>query len=137
MQYKTKQRDAILDLLRKNNDRHMTADDIYTSLMGSGVKVGKTTVYRYIEALVNEGAVRRYDNGGTGGACFQIVENGSCQTHYHLRCTGCGKLFHLQCGLVRELQQHVLKDHGFAIDGSRTVFYGLCRECIEKKNSEN
>ena len=44
---------------------------------------------------------------------------------------------------MKEMQQHIEKNNGFAVDVGRTVIYGLCSDCQraieseEQKNKEN
>lgn len=51
-QYKTKQREAILQYLIQNKDKHINVDNIVEHLKKKGAAVGKTTVYRYLDVLV-------------------------------------------------------------------------------------
>lgn len=135
MGYQTRQSKRILDELRKNKERHLTAEEIYLRLKASGEGVGQTTVYRHLEKLCEEGTVRKYLSGNGSSACFQFVEQGAqCHAHYHLKCTACGKLIHAECAFFNELSEHIQAEHGFAMDGSKTVFYGLCAACAEKEN---
>ncbi|MBQ2313937.1 MAG: hypothetical protein II187_03455, partial [Treponema sp.] len=46
----------------------------------------------------------------------------------------CGKLFHLECRELEDIQRHLAAGHGFALNPFRTVFYGLCSECAGKGN---
>lgn len=134
MRYQTEQSRRILSLLQQNKTRHLTAEEVYTLLKAQGDPVGQTTVYRQLEKLCLSGTVRKFSGADGGSACFQLVENGAvCQTHYHLKCIGCGKLLHTECNLLDTLSAHILADHGFQIDGSRTVFYGLCADCAKKE----
>ena len=50
MSYNTRQRELILDYIKKNAKKHLTADDIADALKSENV--GKTTVYRYLEKLL-------------------------------------------------------------------------------------
>lgn len=52
--YRTKQRDHILQFLIENQSRHVTVDDVVDHLKQSGNPVGKATVYRYMDKLVNQ-----------------------------------------------------------------------------------
>lgn len=65
--YKTKQRDHILQFLIENQSRHVTVDDVVDHLKQSGNPVGKATVYRYMDKLVNQGDVRKF-----------LLEDSSC-----------------------------------------------------------
>ncbi len=137
MGYQTRQSKRILEELQKNKSRHLTAEEIYLRLKESGEGVGQATVYRRMEKLCEEGTVRQYHSGNGSSACFQFVEQGAqCHTHYHLKCTACGKLIHAECTFLNALSNHIQAAHGFSIDGSKTVFYGLCAACAEKENPQ-
>ena len=53
-QYKTKQREAILQYLIQNKNKHISVDNIVEHLKKAGDAVGKTTVYRYLDILVRQ-----------------------------------------------------------------------------------
>lgn len=122
--YSTKQRAMIIDYLRANPRRKLTADDLAAEL-----GVGRTTAYRLMEALAEQGDVHKYQCA-EGQRCYQYVEDPiACARHVHAVCTGCGELVHLECGLVRSLADHLSEEHAFALDDKRTVIYGLCAQC--------
>ena len=50
-------------------------------------------------------------------------------TCFHCKCEKCGKLIHLHCEELQEIQSHLLGEHGFQLDPRRTVLYGLCEGC--------
>ena len=134
--YKTKQKSLILDCVIATEGKHFTADDISVMLKNKGTHVGKATVYRGLDRLLSEGVVKKYTIGEGKGACYQY--NGASCEHFHLKCTSCDKLIHADCDFLDKLSAHVCADHGFVIDGSRTVFYGKCSECFRaEKQSFN
>ena len=49
-----------------------------------------------------------------------------------MKCEKCGKLLHMDCSEITELNEHLKAEHGFTIDPLRTVFYGICAECADK-----
>ncbi|MBR5527764.1 MAG: transcriptional repressor [Clostridia bacterium] len=126
--YKTKQKELIEQCAAKMGASHFTADEICEMLDTCGTHVGKATVYRHLERMLAEGAVRKYSIDGKSGACYQYAGGAACE-HFHLKCTLCGKLIHAQCSFLDRLSSHVEYEHNFKIDGSRTVFYGVCGEC--------
>lgn len=135
--YQTKQKTQILSYLRENRGRHMTAAELLHMLTENGTPIGAATVYRQLEKLENEGLVRRYALDDRGSACWQFADGTEeCRRHFHLKCTVCGTLFHLDCGHLSEIADHVAEDHGFRIDPSRTVFYGVCADCAETNGKE-
>lgn len=135
MAYKTKQREQILEYIRQNADSHLTADNIAAALHNRGVS--KTTVYRHLEKLYDEGQVRKYILQEGKSACYQYAGGADCHSHFHLKCLECNCLLHLECDYLTEIGEHISEHHGFCIDSSRTVFYGLCEACARKKDEEN
>lgn len=137
--YKTKQKSEILDYLIEHKGEHFTVDELAIRLSNHGVNVGKTTVYRHLEKLTDTMQVRKYETGKNSAACYEYYtdkKDGECRSHYHLKCTVCGKLFHLECSVLSTVNEHIFKEHGFSVNSVRTVFYGVCAECGEKDKKE-
>lgn len=132
-EYRTKQKALVEELLKNAKGRHMTAEQVCRALEENGTPVGLSTVYRSLERLCESGIVRRYVTGAKGSACYQYRET-ECR-HFHLKCNRCETLFHADCEFLNRLSEHVEQEHGFRIDHSNTVFYGLCAACLrsEKK----
>lgn len=131
--YKTRQKEKILDYLVKNKEKHTNVHEISQFLTEEGTPVGTATIYRQLDKLVDSGTVRRYNFDGKTGACYQYIEDEKdCHEHFHLKCTICGKLIHLNCERLSGIDRHIFEHHGFQVDPSQTVFYGRCSECAEK-----
>lgn len=131
--YKTRQKEKILDYLVRNKEKHTNVQEISAFLTAEGTPVGTATIYRQLDKLIDSGTVRRYNFDGKTGACYQYIENDSeCHEHFHLKCTVCGKLIHLNCERLSGIDRHIFEHHGFKIDPSQTVFYGECSDCAEK-----
>lgn len=132
MKYNTKQRELILKCFSESDGKHIKAEEIIEYLKQNNTPVGKSTVYRYLDTLVEENLVRKYTIQEGVGACYQYIgkeENNHCKEHYHLKCSNCGELFHVNCEFMDEINSHILKEHNFQIDNSKTVFYGICEKC--------
>jgi Fur family ferric uptake transcriptional regulator len=129
MAYKTKQRELILNYLKENKNHHVVADDIAEHLKIQGNAVGKSTVYRYLDRLVNDGIVKKYFTEEGKSACYQYSENNNCNHHYHFKCTECGCLFHVECSHLDDMGEHIYQSHKFKIDLCKTVIYGICEKC--------
>ena len=131
--YNTKQKQLILRLLSENFDQQFTCDEIAEMLKSNGTPVGKSTVYRYLLKLHAEGKVRKFTENSKS-AFFRYIDNkDECNSHLHLKCLSCGEFVHLSCELMDEVSSHLIKDHHFRIDNSRTVLYGLCENCSKAK----
>lgn len=128
--YKTRQRDLIFEFFVANKEKHVTADEVLEHLKGQGNSVGKSTVYRYLDRLVNEGKVRKYYIEEGMGACYQYVgDKEECNNHFHLKCIRCGRLIHIKCDYLSEVDEHISKHHDFKVDNTKTVLYGICNRC--------
>ncbi|MFV0412326.1 MAG: Fur family transcriptional regulator [Oscillospiraceae bacterium] len=134
--YKTKQRDLIMQTLRAIPQRHITAEDLAALLHENGEEVGLATVYRNLDKLVNEGLVLKYALPSGMRACYQYLDDcAEHPFHFHLLCTGCGNISHLECTEADSLIAHLVASHHFQINRQKTVFYGLCRQCAEKQQA--
>ena len=131
--YKTKQREAILNYIISLHGNHVTAAQIVEHFDKEDVSIGRTTVFRHLEKLSKSGKIRRYITDGISGACYQNVSNGEdCHSHLHLKCEGCKELLHLKCETFSELENHVFDKHAFQVNALKTVLYGKCDVCLQK-----
>lgn len=132
--YKTNQRKIILDFLSASGGKHLTAAGVFAALRDSGHEVGRATVYRYLDKLTADGALRRYASPDGGGALYEYC---GCDGHFHLKCDVCGRLLHLECGDVPALFSHIEEKHDFRIDQARTVFHGTCGKCGKREGTKD
>jgi Fur family ferric uptake transcriptional regulator len=132
--YSTKQSGAILRFLVSHMDSPITAAQIFEHFGQEPVPIGRTTVYRQLEKLVQNGKVRKYTFDGISGACYQFVaRNESGREHYHLKCEHCGHIVNLKCSEMDEALGHIWESHEFQINDTKTVFYGKCKACMQNR----
>ncbi len=130
--YNTRQKQMVTDQLVAFGARAVTAEEVMDCLRARAQAVGKTTVYRQLEKLVENGAARKILSL-EGQALYQYVGDArACETHLHCRCVRCGELAHMDA-CCSYLSAHLMEEHGFALDAGRTVLLGMCRECREGK----
>ena len=135
--YKTKQKEKILEYLISHPSQHVTAQEISYHLNQEGTNVGTATIYRQLDQLVTDGTIRKYTIDSRTGACYEYLpDSGECHRHFHLKCIQCEKLYHVACEHLTELEEHILEHHGFQIDQSKTVLYGVCETC-RKEQEDN
>ncbi len=133
--YQTKQKALIDEYLKDNAGNHVTIKDIQEYLDFNDSHIGLTTIYRYLDKLVEKGVVHKYIVDNNSSACYQYIKDG-CQKrheHFHLKCEKCNELIHLDCHELENIQQHLAKEHNFVLNLHKTVFYGLCNECSRHK----
>ena len=132
MNYNTKQKAAIIKCVEDMNGKHFTVDSVCKQLSQSGEVVGRTTVYRCLEKLTEEGALRKYTAAAGESACYQLVNGHHCHEHFHLKCEKCGSLIHMECDELESIAEHIKSHHGFCLNPLKTVIYGVCEVCAEK-----
>ena len=124
--YNTKQRSAVLSFFGDNAVRQFTIDELIEALGADAP--GKSTVYRLVKKLEEEGAVRRFTREGTSKAVYQLAGTHCCSEHLHIKCVDCGLLIHLD----HDAQDELTKSTGFVIDDSLSMLYGRCAACARR-----
>lgn len=128
--YNTRTRQLILDYLVANRQHAVSAANILEELEKQGAAPNPTTVYRYLDKLAGEQRVMKYVADKGEKAVFQYVdENRHCHEHLHLKCVRCGRIYHLECGFMEQLRDHLEGEHGFALQCEGSMLYGECRAC--------
>jgi Fur family transcriptional regulator, ferric uptake regulator len=121
----TRQRAAVSAALGEGH-AFRSAQELYESLRAAGDKVGLTTVYRTLQAMVDAGEldVLRTDDGESVYRRCRSEDH-----HHHLVCRGCGTTVELAADEVERWTAKVARRHGFT-DVSHTVeVFGYCRAC--------
>ena len=132
VQYITRQRKIIEQYIVSMGDGHFTVDSLCAALLQNGETVGRTTVYRCVEKLKNEGKLRKYIQNAGESACYQYINDDHCHEHFHLKCEKCGSLIHMNCDEMNSLVEHIKSHHGFSLNPLKTVIYGICEDCALK-----
>ncbi|NLO84753.1 MAG: transcriptional repressor [Clostridiales bacterium] len=133
--YQTRQQKAVQKLFSARPEDCLTAEEAYDQLTIAGMEVGKTTVYRAITRLLEQGLLRRYAaQDSSEAASYQY--NPCVDSHLHIRCMDCGVLEHLHCDEVEHFSAHLAHHHGFTLDEGQTMLYGLCKACQGKQQEK-
>lgn len=131
--YKTAGRQRLLNFLQSHPDRQFPVDELTDELNRANdareAKSSKSTLYRHLSELCDEGTVRKYRNDTQSAYVYQYVGRGECCHHFHLKCLSCGALVHLECAVSQELLCHIQSDHHFRVDSGRSILYGTCEKC--------
>jgi Fur family peroxide stress response transcriptional regulator len=119
----TIQRRAVYEELAGRKD-HPTADQVYDAVYGRLPGLSRTTVYRVLERLVDQGFARKVHHTG-GVARFDPMTT----RHHHLVCDGCGRLVDLDDEAVAGVRLPDPGRTGFEIRDYSISFTGLCKNC--------
>jgi Fur family transcriptional regulator, ferric uptake regulator len=124
----TPQRLAILTLLGKIN-AHPDADELYFELRKTEDNVSRATVYRVLDALVENSIVRKLEFGD-GRARYEMRTSAS--HHDHLICIDCGKVEEFFNEEIESLQVSIAKKFDFKLERHVHQLFGICQDCLNK-----
>lgn len=126
--YMTRQQRSLLSCLADCADRPVSAAELADALHAQGDGIGIATVYRQLERLEKQGSVHKVmtDEGAYYQYCTH--NDGDC---FLLKCERCGRIEHIDCHRLAPLYAHLEREHHFAINARKTMFYGLCEQCRE------
>ena len=123
----TKQRVAIEhDVDRSEEFR--SAQEVHASLAAAGDKIGLATVYRTLQAMVDEGAL---DSLRTGDG-EQVYRRCSTGHHHHLVCRDCGRTVEVEGPAVERWADAVSAEHGFTDVAHTLELFGRCSACARR-----
>ena len=134
--YRTVQKRILTDYLTKHCEEAFTVEELAEKIKDGGYTdgvPGKSTIYRLIQKLVDDGVVKRFVKGNSRRFVYQIAAGEHCNSHLHLRCIECGRLLHMDDDESLEILARVLKQNNFSIDEKKTVLLGKCAECSPDK----
>ena len=123
----TSPRVKILEMLenRSNAERHLTAEDVYKTLLQEGVEIGLATVYRVLTQFETAGLVKRHHFEG-GNSVFEL-ESG--QHHDHIVCVKCGQVEEFSDEFIEQRQREIANLLNFKLTDHSLCLYGLCGKC--------
>jgi Fur family transcriptional regulator, ferric uptake regulator len=123
----------ILEILESSQTRHLSAEDIYRSLLESNEDIGLATVYRVLTQFEAASLVTRH-HFEDGMAVFEINHG----THHdHIVCLDCGRVEEFMDSGIEERQGSVAKKLGFEIQDHSLIMYGRCvrQNCAHRPKS--
>lgn len=124
--YNTHQRKALIDFLQLNCEKTFTIEEIVSHMNSD--EISQSTAYRLMTKLVEDGLVHRSVKGNSRSFVYQYISDKKCDGHLHMKCTGCGKVYHLDHSMTAHMQDDIKSNTGFEID-SHTVLLGKCNTC--------
>jgi Fur family ferric uptake transcriptional regulator len=109
----------ILQQLESSEERHLSAEAIYKSLLDAGEDVGLATVYRVLTQFEQAGIVLRHNFEG-GSAVFELADE---EHHDHMVCTETGEVIEFVDEEIERRQQAIAEEHGYEIVDHALVLY--------------
>ncbi len=109
-------------------ERHFSGADLVAEVIAADGTVGRATVFRTLDVLVDLGLIGRVHRP-EGGHGYVLCPQGH---HHHAICSRCGLVVDLPgCPLGSDAEKDA-SAAGFHLQGHRLEYYGLCQACQEK-----
>ena len=115
----------VLEVFQKTSQRHMSAEDVFKTLLAEGADVGLATVYRVLMQFEQAGILSR-NHFESGKAVFELNEG---KHHDHMVCVSCGKVEEFYDAEIERRQQHIAKSRGYELHDHSLSLYVLCQDC--------
>lgn len=122
----TSQRIALLKLLESTHE-HFDAEEIYFQLRQDQEHVSRATVYRSLEALVEQELVSKLDFGD--GRMRYELSRGEDDHHDHLVCEACGKVIEFFNLEIEAQQIAICQENDFIASSHTMLIFGTCSDC--------
>ena len=126
-------RRKVLELFENSKVRHLSAEDVFRSLMAEGIDIGLATVYRVLTQFEQAGLLSR-QHFETGKAVFELNQGGH---HDHLVCLQCGRVEEFYDAEIEQRQSEVARKRGFELHGHSLALYADCtkQDCPYRKDA--
>ena len=123
----TWQKQAIDAILDQSTD-FLSAQQVHQSVAKSGRTVSLATVYRVLQAQVEDGVVDilALDDGQT--LFRKCVSTGH---HHHLVCRNCRATQEIEAPKIEQWANHVGAEFGYTDVNHTLEIYGLCPQCAQ------
>ncbi len=109
--------------------KNFTTDELWQELRHIEPKMGRATVFRAVEKLVDMGLLDRIEFAD--GTHHYRVCGGA--HHHHLTCTQCHSVAEIDICIPHEQLEAIGKKTNFAIEGHSLTLFGLCEGCQLKQ----
>ncbi len=117
----------ILEILEKqsDDDRHLTAEQVYKILLAEDEEIGLATVYRVLTQFEAAGLVCRHHFEG-GNSVFELNKGSH---HDHIVCMKCGRVNEFTDEMIEKRQKAIATELGYELTDHSLYLYGFCTDC--------
>jgi Fe2+ or Zn2+ uptake regulation protein len=120
----TRPRRAVAQLIAARRG-HFTAADLVEDAARRQLGIGRATVFRALDVLVELGVVERLDLP-SGEHAYVACEPAH---HHHVVCAGCGRTSEIDDRGLRAVVDEAARQTGWAIESHRLELFGRCPDC--------
>jgi Fur family transcriptional regulator, peroxide stress response regulator len=126
----TPQRGAICRSLA-NDKTHPTAQTLYARMRLEFPNISLATIYNTLETLASAGLISELGEAGDNTKHYDADP----APHVNVICTNCHRIDDYPAATLEGVAKKVTEDLGYALQGARVVYYGLCPKCQRKRKA--
>ena len=127
----TPQREKIVEILVENEDKHLSAEELYFILKEKTPDIGIATVYRTLD-IFYELKILEKISFSNGVSKYHLRQSVDGQLHHHLICTNCNTIEKVSNPIFNKLIEYMKKEYAFEVQDNSLSFYGTCAKCKTK-----
>lgn len=120
--------DRLVELASSGGDFSM--DDLWQDLRQKEPRLGRATVYRSVEMLVNAGLLDRIEFAD-GTHRYRVC--GGDEHHHHLTCISCHRVVDVDVCIPSEQFALLSEKTNFSIEGHSITLFGRCAVCRSRQ----
>ena len=109
----------ILQILEESDEKHMSAEDVYKTLIEANEEVGLATVYRVLTQFEAAGLVIRH-HFDSGHSVFELDRGAH---HDHMVNLDTGEVIEFQNDEIERIQKEIARKKGFELVDHSLVLY--------------
>ncbi|MEZ0537265.1 Fur family transcriptional regulator [Caldicellulosiruptoraceae bacterium PP1] len=114
-----------------NNNKSISAEEVYINLNSKGIKINLATVYRIIEIFVQKGLLVK--SCIVDRKCLYHIKD---KEHYHFFvCIKCNKKSEINQCFIEEIEMS-LKQKNYTVLSHNMEIYGICDLCGGSNNED-
>ena len=122
---RSSKRDHVLQVFLRQ-EGHVSADDLVDQVRREATGIGRATVYRTLQWMVDRGLARKVDFG-EGRSRFEPTYH--LPRHFHLICQQCHRTSEFLSSDVESLMDEIAAARNFTAKQAVVQILGMCEEC--------
>ena len=124
-------RDLVVSVFLRQ-EGHLSADDLTSLVKKEDKKIGRATVYRALQWMVDAGIARKVD---FGEGRFRFEHSYRHPRHFHFLCKSCGRSFEFLSSDIELLIEEIASVQRFTTSQNVLQVYGTCDMCKTGRKS--
>lgn len=122
---RSSKRDLIVTVFLRQ-EGHLSAEDLVDLTKQQDSRIGRATVYRTLQWMVDAGIARKVD---FGEGKFRFEHSYRHPRHFHLICKGCNRSYEFLSSDIEASLEEVAAARGFTSRQTVVQIYGTCESC--------